>query len=222
MCRVKYMIILCLIVLFLWWGSNAVLRYWSQPLSTDISYKYGETDQGFQFPLITLCDWKIFLNDPILKDCHDGSWHFLSTLISCMRSNKTYKLADHMQNFHPEIENIVETVQFWTGLEYVNLDQFYGAVWTKIFHPRKGPCYTFDLTKVDKFKYVLLKSGSSPAVEFVMARNNLWKDGFLMLHTRFDLPDALLLNGFVNLAFLDKNQKAHMVEFRKKISKKCN
>ena len=54
-CRVKYVILFCLILLFLWWGSNAVLKYWSQPLSTDINYKYGETKQGIQFPLITLC-----------------------------------------------------------------------------------------------------------------------------------------------------------------------
>ena len=35
-CRVKNLIVLCLITLFFWWGSNAVVRYWSQPLSTDI------------------------------------------------------------------------------------------------------------------------------------------------------------------------------------------
>ena len=218
-CRVKYVITFCLSLTFLWWGSNAVLRYWSQPLSTDISSKYGETEQGIQFPLITLCDSRSVTNDPILKDCHDGSWYFLSALISCMKSDKTLKVADVMQNFHPEINNIVELVLFWTGLKYVNLHS-YGTLWTKVFHPKRGPCFTFDLSKDEKFKYVSLKAVERPAIEFVMAENNLWKDASLMLHTRFDFPDASKLNGFLELSFLEEIHKVHKVEFRKKISKK--
>ena len=191
-CRVKYAIIFCLIMLFIWWGSNAVLRYWSQPLVTDISYKYGETEQGIQFPLISLCNnpQNIFKNNPTINKCRNGSWNFMTTLVSCMKRNKTF----HMPNFHPEIRNIVETVQLWTGSEYVNLHHFYDTVWTKVFH-HKGPCYTFDISKVDKFKYVLLTSGERPGIEFIMAKNNPWKDVGLMLHTRFDLPDAFELNG---------------------------
>ena len=211
-CRVKYVILFCLILLFLWWGSNAVFRYWSQPLSTDISYKYGETDQGIQFPLITLCNWNIFVNDPMIKECHDGSWNFISTLISCMKRNKT----SHMQNFHPEIGNIVKMVRIWTGTEYTNLD--HGAVWTKVFH-QKGPCFTFDISKVAKFKYVSIKPGERPGIEFIIAEDNPWKDVGLMLHTRFDLPDGFVLNGFI-VFFFDKIHKVHKVEFRKKISKK--
>ena len=220
MCRVKYVIISCLILLFLWWGSNAVLRYWSQPLSTEISYKYGENKQGIQFPVITLCNWNVFFNNPIIKECHDGSWNFISTFVSCMKGNKILKVADLMLNFHPEIRSIVEMVQFWTGSEYVNLDQFYGTVWTKVFNNNFGPCYTFDLSKVEKFKYVSFNEVQRPAIEFVMAENNPWKDGSLMLHTRFDFPDAILLNAFLDIFFLDTNWKVHKIEFRKKISKK--
>jgi hypothetical protein len=213
-CQVKYAILCCLILLFLWWGSNALFRYWSQPLSTDISYKYGETDQGIQFPLITLCNWNIFVNDPMIKECHDGSWNFISTLISCIKRNKT----SHMQNFHPEIRYIVEMVRIWTGSGYTNLE--HGTVWTKVFH-QKGPCFAFDISKVDKFKYVSLKPGERPGIEFIIAKNNPWKDLGLILHTKFDLPDGFGLNGFQQMSlFLDKIHKVHKVEFRKKISKK--
>ena len=180
-----------LILLFVWWGSNAVFRYWSQPLSTDISYKYGETNQGIQFPLITLCNLDRFDNK-ILRECNDGSWNFISILVSCMKINKTLKVADHM---HPELKNRVETVQLWTGTEYINLQHFYGTVWAKVFH-EKGPCYMFDLSKVEKFKYVSLEAaGGTPGIEFAMAENNLWQKVVLMLHTRFDLPEAYKLNG---------------------------
>ena len=215
LCQVKYVIILCLILLFLWWGSNAVLRYWSQPLSTDISYRFGETEQGVQFPLITLCSLKIFIHDSMFKECHDGSWNFINTLVSCLKRNKT----SHMQDFHPEIRNIVEMVRLWTGSQYVNLHEYNGIVWTKVFNNRYGPCYTLDISKIDKFKHVSLEADQSPGVEFTMAKNNLWKDASLMLHTRFDLPDAYQLNGFVALSFNESN-KGHVVTFRKKIGKK--
>ena len=169
------MITFCLVLLFLWWGCNAVLRYWSQPLSTNISFKYGESDQGIQFPLITLCNWNIFRTDPIIKECHDGSWNFISTLISCMKRHRTF----HIQNFHPEIRSILEMIKIWTGSEYVNLD--HGTLWAKVFHP-KGPCFTFDISKVDKFKYFSLNPGERP--EFIIAKNNPWKSVGLLLHTR--------------------------------------
>ena len=204
LCRVKYVILFSLILLNLWWGSNAVLRYWSQPLSTDISYKYGENEQGIQFPLITLCNFNLQNDD-------ESSWNFLSALVSCMRRNK----SDHMQNYHPE--NVVEMVQFWTGSKYVN---FNGKVLTKVFHKKWGPCYTFDLSKVDKFKYVLIEAGTRTGIEFVIAENNPWKEAMLMLHTRSDLPDAYQLNGHTILPFSDEIKQVHNVEFRKKISKK--
>ena len=218
-CRVKYVIIFCLILLFLWWGINAVLRYWSQPMSTDISYKYGETKQGIQFPLITLCNLDRFDNK-VLKECNDGSWNFISILVSCMKSNKTLKVADHMQSFHPEVRNIVKMVKLWTGSTYVNLHHFNETVWSKVFHQSFGPCYTFDLSKIDKFKYVLLTGVQKPGIEFVMAENNPWTNAVLMLHTRFDLPDAFEMNGVTILPFLDEIQIAHKVALRKKVTKK--
>ena len=102
------------------------------------------------------------------------------------------------------------------GSGYVNLD--HGTLWTKVFHP-KGPCFTFDISNVDRFKYVSLKPGERPGIEFIMAKNNPWKDVGLMLHTKFDLPDGFGLNGF-NYLSLDEIHKVHKIEFRKQISKK--
>ena len=150
-CRVKYVIVFCLILLCIWWGSDAMFRYWSQPLST--------LSKGIQFPLITLCNMNILKENKMLKDCYDGSWSFMSTLISCAKRNKTLKKTDDTPNFHPELKSLVEMVQLWTGSEYVNLHQYYETVWTKVFHNMYGPCYTFDLSKVDKFKYIHLKAG---------------------------------------------------------------
>ena len=217
-CRVKNLIISCLILLFLWWLFNAVMKYWRQPLSTDISYRYGEGKYGIQFPQITLCQPFIFLNHPIMKECHDGSWNFISTVVSCMKNNKTIKVADLIQNLHPEIGKVVELVQLWTGSKYVSLWPLYKEVWTRVFVEELGPCYTFDMSKVDKFKYVSLEASGRPGIEFVMAENNLWQTAKLILHTRFDLPDAYQLRGYVPLSFSDNIKKALKVEIQKKIN----
>ena len=218
-CRVKFVIISCLILLFLWWGSNAVLKYWSQPVSTDISFKR-ESEQGIQFPLITLCNFNRFVDNEMLKECNDGSWNFMSALVSCVKSNKTLIGADDMQNFHPGLKNIVEMVRFWTGSKYVNLHHFNETVWTKVFHYKYGPCYKFDLSKIENYKYVQLNAGQFPAIEFVMAEKNLWTSAILILHTRFDFPDANEMNGVTKLIFLDEIQQAHLIECRKKITKR--
>jgi hypothetical protein len=92
-CRVRNLIIFCLISTFLWWGSKSVVKYLSQPLSTDISYEYGETNLGIQFPLITLCQTNIYDENPIINECNDGSWDYDSIIVSCMRENKTFQVT---------------------------------------------------------------------------------------------------------------------------------
>ena len=89
-----------------------------------------------------------------------------------------------------------------------------------IFHNHWGPCYTFDLSKVGKFKYVSIEIGKRSGIEFVMAENNPWKEAMLILHTRSDLPDAYQLNGHTILPFLDEIKQVHNIEFQKKISTK--
>ena len=217
--RVKNVILFCLVLLFLWWGSDAVVRYWSQHLTTDISYEY-DKKLRVQFPLITLCHMEIFYKDPLIKDCNDESWDFTDTVISCMKSNKTFNEATFMQSLHLEIENIVEMVRLWTGSTYVNMQHLDEKVWTRVFLEMFGPCYTFDLSKVGNLKHVSLKTGKRAGIEFSMAENHLWQTAELILHTRFDLPDAENLNGFATLSFSDRIKQAHRVAIRKKINKR--
>ena len=161
-CQVKNLIVFGLILLFLWWGSHAVVRYWSQPLSTDITYVYGENKPGDQFPLVTLCNYKEFFQNSIFKECGDESWNFISTVVSCMKSNKSFEEADLIRNLHPEIGNLVEMVRFWTGSKYINMQHLDEKIWTRVFLDVFGPCYTFDLSKVEKINNISLEAGEKP------------------------------------------------------------
>ena len=98
--RLKHVAILCLIALFIWWASNAIITYWSQPLTTDISYSFGDNSIGIQFPLITFCDTTFFLKNPLMKDCGDGSWNFISEIQSCLKSGKNLNAKAHNLSLH--------------------------------------------------------------------------------------------------------------------------
>ena len=220
-CRVKNGIIFCLILLFFLGVIRAVKTYWSQPLSTDITYKYGHPYLGFQYPQITLCHPNIYLEHPMFKECRGDALEFISVIKSCMKGNNTSEITYVIQNLHPEIGNIVKMVRFWTGSKYISLWPLRGKVWTQVFLEELGPCYIFDLSKVEKFKYFPLdtkKTFGRPGIEFVLAEKNLWQTAKLLLHTRFDLPDAYQLRGYVPLSFSDNIKKALKVEIQKEIN----
>ena len=219
-CRVKNGILFCLVLLFFLGVIRAVMTYWSQPLSTDITYKYGNPYLGVRYPQITLCHPNIYLKHPMFKDCRDEALEFITVISSCMKSSNTLEIADLIQNLHPEIGNIVKMVRFWTGSKYVSLWPLYKKVWTRVFLDVFGPCYTFDLSKVEDLKYLSLDNDGfgRPGIEFVMAEKNIWQTAELLLHTRFDLPDAYQLGGYVPLSFSDNINKALKVEIQKKIT----
>ena len=118
-CRVKNGIIFCLTLIFFLGVIRAYWTYQSQPLSTDITYKYGHPYLGFQYPQITLCHPNIYLEHPMFKECRGDALEFISVIKSCMNSNNTSEIADLIQNLHPEIGNIVKMVRFWTGSKYI-------------------------------------------------------------------------------------------------------
>ena len=222
--RIKSLVIFCLIALFIWWGSNGVMRYWSQPLTTDIRFRFGDSDKGIQFPLITLCNDQFFSENPLMKKCYDGSWHFIKAFVSCMKSDQDFRIDAFMETVKVEIKDIVESVRIWTGSEHINLQLSYEHVWSRVFGPSQfGPCFTFDLSKMDEFEYVSLEESLRPGIELTIAENNPWQIATMLFHTRHDLPDAFQLNGKPALKLGNNERKvknAHSIDIRKKVNKR--
>ena len=52
----------------------------------------------------------------------------------------------------------------------------------------------------------------------IMADNNPWEQIIVLLHSNNDLPDSDILNGMNFLTISNKNNYAHKIEIRKKIS----
>ena len=222
MLRIRYLIIFCLVLLFIWWGSRAILKYWSQPLTTDTSYVFGDNENGIQFPLFTICRRDFFAQNQLMKECQHGAWDFIGSLVSCMKEDRNFQINYFMDILQLDVRKVVAMVGIWTGSEYIFLqDDIDDQAWFVIFHYAFGPCYTFDLSKIEKFKYVSYQERMRPGLGFVMAENNSWLKVFVMVHARNDSPDALQLNGLlsVNLSPTTKPE-IHKIDLKKKINKR--
>ena len=219
--RIRHLIILCLVLLFIWWGSGAILKYWSQPLTTDTSYIFGDNENGIQFPLITICSQDFSGQNQLMKDCKSGKHDFIGSIVSCMKANSNYQINSFLDGLRLDIRKLVAEVVIWTGSEHIHLlDGLDDQAWSMTFHYALGLCYTFDLSKIEKFKYISYQERMRPALAFLMAENNPWQKVFVMVHTRNDFPDALHLNGLLSLIFTTTKQEMHKIDLKKKINKR--
>ena len=218
--RIKNFIIFCLILLLIWWGGTAILKYWSQPLTTDTKNIFGDNEKGIQFPIITMCNPDFYTKNPLMKDCYTAEWDFIGSFVSCMKQNKNFRVESFMDSLQLDIRKIVASVQVWTGSKYISLQNLEGQAWSRIFHYALGFCHTFDLSKISKFEYVSYQERSRPGLEFVMVENSPWQSPVIMVHTKHDLPDALILNGFKKLKFSNTTKQWHTFNLIKKINRR--
>ena len=211
--RVRYILVLPLVILFIWWGSNAVLRFWSQPLTTDISHKFGDTRNGIQFPLVTFCP----NNFPaIMNNCRD-KFHpnFIPSFALCLKNDPNFNIDNFLESLKTDITSIVEKVRLFTGSEYTDI-----GFWSSVFHFVFGECFTFDMSKTDEFRFVQYNIGHRPGIEFMLAENNPLKQLYVILHSKKDLPDAYILNGINRISFSNETKEVHKFDVRKKITKR--
>ena len=124
--RIRWFIIICLIALFIWCGNNAIQIYWSQPLTTDLSYTFGDTDEGIQFPMIMICPYNFVSNNDVLKHCSNESWNFYVSFLSCMRTDKTFNVDAFMTSIQLDMSTVIETIILWNGTDYIDLQNFDG------------------------------------------------------------------------------------------------
>ena len=218
--RLKNLIIFLLTLLLIWWGGSAILKYWSQPLTTDTSFVFGDNEKGIQFPVITICESDFYSNNPLMKDCHTGNWDFIGSFVSCIKKDKSFLIGPFMDSLQLDLRKIVAMVRLWTGSEYISLQDLDGNAWSRIFNYGWGFCHSFDLSKITQFKYVSYQEIWRPGIVIEMVENNPWERVSMMLHTKNDLPDALLLNGFQGMKFSNTTKQEHKLEIKKKMNRR--
>ena len=125
-----------------------------------------------------------------------------------------------LESLQIEREAIFEIARIWTGTGYIELEEFYDQFWSTVYHHALGFCFTFDLSKVKEYEFVIYQGNTRPGIEFVITDTNPYGAMMIMLHTQNDLPDAAELNGKVRAAILKNDNLVHEVELGKKTSKR--
>ena len=216
--RIKNLVIFCLVSLLIWWGGTAVFKYWSQPLTTDTSFNFGDNEHGIQFPSITIYDEDFYTKHPLMKDCYNDTWGLISSFVSCIKKDKNFLMESFLDNLELDIRKIVTMVILWTGKENIILEDLDGQAWSRTFHYSFGLSHTFDLSKIAKFQHVSYQEKMRPTLNFIMAKNNPWQTISVMLHTKADLPDAFVLNGGQMITFSNTTNQRHDFNLKKKIN----
>ena len=204
-----------------WWGSRSVMRYWNQPLTTNMVYSFGDNENGIQFPLMTFCDDE-FVSKKITIECKDKSdWpYFIETVTNCLKNNKTFKLSNFINSLQMEKSDIINTTRFFDGFNRIELQHLEDKIWSKVFHPVYGPCHTFDLSNVKEFEYIPYGGFARPVVVFLLSNEILVENLRILLHTKYDLPDAFQLNGKIPIKISNQTRKRSSIIIRKKVSRR--
>ena len=216
----RILIFLSLISLFIFLGAKSVVKYWRQPLSTDISSSFGDKDNGIQFPLVTLCQYKFPAHNSILNKRSNNSDHFMSAIFDCLKNDKKFQIDDFMESLQIQRRNVVNSAMIRDGFKQIDLSHLDELAWSRVFHKRYGLCFTYDLSQSDKFKFVQYHGTSRPGLYLTLDDNRPWESITIFLHSKNDLPDASNLNGFFYADISRNNNVQHKLELRKKISKR--
>ena len=108
------------------------------------------------------------------EDCNSKFFGFMLVVIDCLKNNESFQITNLFDSHQYKPGNIFEMVEIWTGEGVIDLKQWENQIWSKVFNYALGPCYTSDISKVEKFKFLQYQVGTGPFIEFTFAKNVPW------------------------------------------------
>ena len=125
-----------------------------------------------------------------------------------------------MESLQTERGSIFEIARIWTGTGYIELEEIYDQLWSTVYHHALGFCFTFDLSKVKEYEFVIYQGNTRPGIEFIITDTNPYGPLKILLHTKNDLSDAGVLNGIIRTTVSKNDNLVHKLEIGKKTSKR--
>ena len=109
---VKIRCVICFILLLtlIWSGIEAVKKYWSQPLTTEIMC---ENDYKVIFPMITFC--------PL-------TWNFFQSFTTDLMNDQNFKMDHFLYSLYTERKHVIDSAHFYTGSKYMELEHLNGQL----------------------------------------------------------------------------------------------
>ena len=158
---------LILMLVFLYWSGIAILKFQSQPLSTDIYQTIGDQDRKITFPTITICDFTYSKNH-LFKNCSTTSYHYLSAMLSCLSKGVELNFSEVTEKLHLKRQDFFSdaVVKYWgDDAPFMNISQ--EKIWNLVVDARHGPCFSLDLSNDDGTKFLAIdKFLGNPRLEF--------------------------------------------------------
>ena len=172
--------------------------------------------------MVILCSKENYIGEiSTLKDCSDKYYKYLiSEFSACLKKYKNFKVGPVLESLQTERGAIFEIARIWTGTGYIELEEFYDQLWSTVYHHALGFCFTFDLSKVKEYEFVIYQGNTRPGIEFVLTDTQPYGPMRIMLHTKNDLPDSDVLNGQIRTAISKNDNLVHEGEIGKKTSKR--
>ena len=193
---VKFAVGSLLTAIFLYWSILAIIKYRSQPVSTELRYRFGDDNLGnISFPAFSLCP---------------SSLSQLRQVMNC--SNLTHEhisftdIIDHcMETTNDSIEDLMlRAKSFWNGtqisfsimpgiLTSENGTRLFDEFWSWDISPRFGFCWTFDHTRVPDYSKLRMHFNKEhPYITLDLNGQNMKWLG-VYLHSGHDFPDHMLI-----------------------------
>ena len=185
-----------LLCLFMYWGYVAICKYIEQPISTQISYRFGDEDDGLiEFPAVTFCPLKHMslankLNCPM--DSNDymgtGRYGFSDLLFICYMVKKDFHFTDIYQHMNIKREDYVRLYPMKSFLlDTENLNVSLG--WKTVFSMYFGTCFIFDPKQVPGYeKQNVSHIAGNPKMQFELLNKNV--NYKVILHSGYDFWDG--------------------------------
>ena len=138
-------------------------------------------------------NWNQFSSNHILNKCRNDSHDFLPALANCLSTDPNFSLETFNQSLQYDRVQFADNLTLFYGeKESISLENLAGKVWSSNFHKIFGLCYTLDLSKEEKYRYVdIFKHDVAPALNFDFPKNNYQTWMTLLFHNEYDTPDAM-------------------------------
>ena len=176
------------------WGIQAVQRYLSEPMATDITTLIGDDGTYIEFPQFTFCNEGFLKENSYLKDCFDEKLElsYISTLAKCMRFKEDFKIQNFVSSLELNQPDIITKIslryQSDKSRKGRSLEKYLNQIWSPIFHDKFGLCFILNLSGADELKKIPVEG--KPFLNLHFSDNVPWEWMAIIINSKHDLPDA--------------------------------
>jgi sulfur carrier protein ThiS len=155
--KVKGFFVVTLAVIFFYLAAKSIEKYWSYPVSSKITYKYGEDGQGNgHFPAISFCKPPYDSNKLKWKNQRDcgkqqTNLYFIDFMENCLTLDENVTVEELLSEITYQPEDIIVSIHSYYITQLQQKDHwknFKDLIFYDYFDLLIGHCLTFDVSKL--------------------------------------------------------------------------